>query len=220
MKKRLLYFVILFFIICLNSISLKEVYEQSQPQNGYDKYLELNTGEIYTGGLLIGKVIHPFSTELYGGEGENVKIVGNGAILDLQGNQISISMCNNVLDIEDCIIINGNIRYRGVNSSVGNFIPTGTVQYVTFYTPQDYGIRLQGAGNGINIHNNIVVNAIDTGYDYVFMTGESASSIPTGHNFSCSIQYGFYGIPEVSDNWSYRFHDQSGIDSLAHFSLL
>jgi hypothetical protein len=48
-------------------------------------------------------------------EGVDVKLVGNGAMIDLQGEQICMSYCSNRLDIEDCVIINGNIRFRGDN---------------------------------------------------------------------------------------------------------
>ncbi|MBD3236488.1 MAG: hypothetical protein GF330_07280, partial [Candidatus Eisenbacteria bacterium] len=67
------------------AISLREAYDRAGPAHGYGKYLELETGEVYTGGLLIGPILSPISWRLEGPPGCDVRIVGNGAILDLQG---------------------------------------------------------------------------------------------------------------------------------------
>ena len=220
MKK--IIFIILFFYITLtlSSISLKEVFETASAQGEYDKYLELETGVTYTGGLLIGKILDPISYELEGEEGQDVRIKGNGAILDLQGEQICISYCDNKLDIDDCIIINGNIRYRGINAGYITQIPTGFVRYITFYRSHDYGIRLQGSGDDILLERNIVVDAVNTGDDYIYTNGISSDWLPTGASFGISIQYGFYGIPDVIDNWSFHSDEEINADLLNHFVLL
>ncbi len=216
------YFVILLILMgaILYSISLKEVYETASAQGEYDKYLELETGVTYTGGLLIGKILDPISYELEGEEGLDVRILGNGAILDLQGEQICISYCDNKLDIDDCIIINGNIRYRGINAGNIIQIPTGYVRYITFYRSHDYGVRLQGSGEDILLERNIVVDAVNTGNDYIYTNGISSDWLPTGASFGISIQYGFYGIPDVIDNWSFHYDEEINADSLNHFVLL
>ncbi|NQV18154.1 MAG: hypothetical protein HQ534_06400 [Armatimonadetes bacterium] len=212
--------ILMILIQTLYSISLKEVYEAAPASAGFDKYLELETGQIYTGGLLIGKILDPISYELEGEEGQDVRIKGNGAILDLQGKQICISYCDNKLDIDDCIIINGNIRYRGINAGNIIQIPTGFVRYITFYRSHDYGVRLQGSGEDILLERNIVVDAVNTGYDYIYTHGISSDWLPTGASFGISIQYGFYGIPDVIDNWSFHSDEEINADLLNHFVLL
>ena len=59
MKKH--FFGVMFILIgsILYSITLKEAYDSAPSQAGYDKYLELETGVTYTGGLLIGKYSTP-----------------------------------------------------------------------------------------------------------------------------------------------------------------
>lgn len=200
-------------------MSLKEAFDLAGPGNGYDKYIELETGVVYTGGLLVGQVFSPITWILEGEEGLDVGIVGNGAILDLQGEQICLSYCNNRLDVEDCIILNGNIRYRGMLISGYEMRPAGTVRHVTFYGPHDYGVRLQGAGTGILLERNLTVNAIDTGPDYIYTNGISHFNLPTGTNISFSIQ-GQYGWPAIRENWSFHTDPETNDRPLAHFSLL
>lgn len=202
------------------AISLRAAFEQAGPGQGYDKYVELETGEIYTGGLLIGPVYSPISWRLEGAPGVDVCIVGNGAILDLQGSQLCVSYCNNRLDVSDCIVVNGNIRFRGMNLSGYAVQPRGSVRHVTFYRPHDYGVRLQGAGDGITIERNLVVDAIDTGDDFVYTHGASNQCLPTGANISFSGESETYGVPNVSENWSYHSDPLANRDMLRHFSLL
>lgn len=209
--------LLLVMISILHSLSLKEVYEIAPTTASYDKYLELETNEIYTGGLLIGKIFDPISCELAGDEGLDVCISGNGAILDLQGEEISISYCDNKLDIDNCIFINGNIRFRGMNNTTASQMPTGTIQYCTFYTPHDYAIRLQGAGGNIILERNIFVDAIDTGFDFTYLNGSSMEWLPTGANVAISLFYGTYGIPELIDNWSFHTQGQFNSDPIRHF---
>ena len=217
MKKYFLILTLLILAINAYSISLKEVYEFAPAQGEYDKYLTLETGVTYTGGLLIGKIYDPIIEELFGPQGLNVRIEGNGAILDLEGEQICISFCNNKLDIDNCIIINGNIRYRGTNNSLGEKIPTGYVQYCTFYQPHDYAIRLQGAGGNITIERNIFIDAINTGDDFTYLNGSPMEWMPTGSNVAISIFYGTYGIPTLLDNWSYHSDEEINTEPEKHF---
>ena len=157
---------------------------------------------------------------LEGEPGVDVCILGNGAILDLQGSQLCVSYCNNRLDIEDCIILNGNIRYRGINNASITVQPVGSVRYVTFFAPHDYGIRLQGTGAGILLERNLVLDAVDTGFDYLYITGFSGDWLPTGTNISFSVQGGTYGTPTIRENWTYHYDPVVNQDLLAHFSLL
>ena len=206
--------------ICSQAILLKEVYDNATAQEGFDKYLILETGQTYTGGLYIGKVLGYLSNELDGPEGIDVFIEGNGAIIDLQGQEICISYVNNQMSITDCIIINGNVRYRGIDSSIYTVQPVGTVSNVTFYKPQDYGVRITGCGEGITITNNIIVDAVNTGNDFNYITGETAPFLITGSSVSMSLFGGIYGIPVITGNWSYHSDPVVNADSLMHFSAL
>ncbi|MBT4575911.1 MAG: hypothetical protein HOB92_05535 [Candidatus Cloacimonetes bacterium] len=215
--KRLLILLLLIGTSNIYSITLKEVYKTAPTQGEYDKYLALETGVTYTGGLLIGPIYDPIIDELSGPQGLNVRIEGNGAILDLEGEQICISFCNNKLDIDNCIIINGNIRYRGFNNEFGEVLPTGYVQYCTFYKPQDHAIRLQGTGGNITLERNIFVDAVDTGDDFTHLTGVPMEWLPTGSNVAISIFYATYGIPTLLDNWSYHSEEEINLDGTKHF---
>lgn len=224
MKKILVNWIVVIsfflFMLPVNAISLKEIYDSASAFGEFHKYIELQTGEIYTGGLHIGKTFNNEDYLLEGSEGLNVKIIGNGAILDLKGEQISISYCENILEIEDCIILNGNVRFRGINVEGIQAQPVGSIRYVTFYQPHDYGIRLQGSGDGIIIERNLVIDAICTGDDFVYTTGMPTEWLPTGMNYSFSVQNGFYGTPIVLDNWSFFSDEQSNSNPLLHFGLL
>jgi len=200
--------------------TLREAYDAAGPGGGYDRDVALETGAVYTGGLLIGPVLSPFSWELEGEIGEDVRISGNGAILDLRGEQICISYCQNRLDIEDCVIVNGNVRFRGMNTSDYVEIPQGSVSYCTFYSPHDYGVRLQGAGEGVTIERNIVVDAVDTGWDFLYTHGAPNEWLPTGTNISASVQAGFYGVPVIRENWSWHSDPATNSTPLSHFSYL
>jgi len=211
----------IFFAQAASAITLKEAFEASLPASGYDRYVELESGETYTGGLLIGRIFSPVTNRfIMEEEGQDVKIVGNGAILDLQGEQICLSYCNNRLDIEDCIIINGNVRFRGDNSQDLPLHPVGSVRFVTFHQPHDYGVRLQGAGAGILIERNIFVDTVDTGLDFVPSTGIEGSLIPTGTAVAASVQVGDYGYPDIRENWTFFQNPPVNDIPLHHYSFL
>ena len=200
--------------------SLREAFDTAGPGEGYDKLVILQTGVVYTGGLLIGPILSPFTGDLEGGPGMDVKIAGNGAVLDLEGTEICVSYCDNRLDIEDCVIRNGNVRFRGVESSTHSAVPAGSVRQVTFYEPHDYGVRLQGAGDGILLERNLVVGALDAGPDYIYTNGVPAEHLPTGISYAFSVQTGTYGTPEIRENWSYHPDPAANADSITHFTLL
>ncbi len=198
-----------------SATTLREAYDLAGPAAGYDKYLQLETGATYTGGLWIGQTFNRVTAEFEGG-GADVRIVGQGAILDLQGQEICIAYCTNRLDIDDCVILHGDIKFRGYDGGGLYLIPEGSVRYITFYQPHDYGVRMFRAGAGVLIERNIVVNAVDTGWDFMFLTGIPSSSLPTGASFSASLQGGW----NIYDNWTYHTDPLANADPLRHFSLL
>jgi len=203
-----------------SAASLRQAYEEAGPAGGYDRWIELEPGALYTGGLQIGPSLSPIQHELVGPPGEDVRIVGNGAVLDLEGAQLMISYCENRLDIDDCVVVNGNVRFRGINTADAVAIPQGSVRHVTFWRPHDYGIRLQGAGDGILLERNLVVSAVDTGWDWIYTHGMANSWLPTGTNISFSGQTGYYGEPVVRENWTYHEDPVANATPLRHFSLL
>ncbi len=213
MKKIAILNLLLLISTTIYCISLKEVYDIAPAFGEYDKYLVLETGVIYTGGLLIGKVYERMNLALSQEEGKDVRIVGNGAILDLQGEQICISFCNNRLDIENCVIINGGIRFRGMFVYPEEYRPTGSVEYCTFFQPHDYAIRLVGEGDFINIERNIFIDAVDTGCDFNYITGKSMEYLPTGINVAIG-----YGYTFLLDNWSFHSNQIINADMINHFA--
>ena len=216
------FFLLLLLVIStlLNSVSLKSAFENASANDEYDKWIELNNGEVYEGGLYFGNFYDPIDHSFVNVNPVNVKINGNGAVIDLQGQQLCISYCNNRLDIENCVIINGGIRFRGDNTMDFDAIPVGSVRYVTFYQTHDYAIRLQGAGEGILVERNIVVDVIDTDVDFNPYNGVSSNLLPTGTSFSGSVQIQDYGYPIIIDNWSYHSKPNQNSDPLTHFSML
>jgi hypothetical protein len=202
-------------------ITLKQAYEAAPSLNGYDRWVELEAGATYTGGLMIGRVFSPVTNSfIMEEEGLDVRIVGNGAVLDLHGEQLCMSYCDKRLDIEDCVIINGNVRFRGDNDPGLALQPVGSVRYVTFYQPHDYGVRLQGSGAGILVERNIVVDAQDTGLDYIPTNGIAGTLIPTGTAIAASVQTGSYGVPDLRDNWTWHSDPEINVVPLHHFSFL
>ncbi len=208
------------FLMCplLSSATLKEMYDAAPPGQGFDKLIRLETDVVYTGGLYIGKTFNRINATFDGDEGKDVRIEGNGAILDLEGGEICISYCSKRLEIDDCVIINGDIRYRGIEEGAFVAKPRGSVTYVTFYEPHDYGVRVFFCGNGITIERNIIVDAADTGYDFLYLSGYASTYLPTGHSVAFSGMG--YGTPYVADNWSYHSDPEANSDPMRHFSLL
>jgi len=195
------------------------MYDLATASSGYDKYIELDSGVTYTGGLLIGQVYCVYPFEFQGKDGVDVRIKGNGAIIDLQGEEICISYCDNRLDIDDCVIINGNIRYRGDDINGKRYSPKGFAKHITFYKPHDYGIRVQGAGKDITLERNIVVDAVNTGLDFK-INGKFSNYLPTGTSFVQSQFAGVFGTPSIIDNWSFHTDPLTNQDLIWHFSML
>jgi hypothetical protein len=202
----------------LASATLKEMYDAAPSGQGFDKLVQLQTGVVYTGGLYIGKTFNRINAAFEGDEGRDVRIEGNGAVLDLQGGEICISYCSNRLEIDDCVIINGSVRFRGIEDGLFVAKPRGSVTHVTFFEPHDYGVRVFFCGNGITIERNIVVDAVDTGDDFLYLSGYASTYLPTGHSVAFSSMG--YGTPLVVDNWSYHSDPEANANPMRHFSLL
>ncbi len=200
--------------------TLQAAFEAAPAQDGYDRFLELEPGVTYHGGLLIGATWDDDRQQFLAEPGADVMIRGNGAILDLQGQEICVSFCSSRLDIEDCIILDGGLRFRGDADPEVDRTPTGSVRYCTFYRPRDYAVRLPGAGEGILLERNLVVDPVDTGLDYVVWVGVAGPNLPTGIAFGLSVQSATYGVPTVRDNWTWHGDPVLNDDPLYHYVFL
>lgn len=196
--------------------SLKQMYDQAGPAAGYDRYIVLETGVIYTGGLWIGRTFNRMSAT-FDGVDEDVRIVGNGAIIDLQGGEICCAYQTGRLEIDDCVVLHGDIRFRGYSDGSTDLRPEGSVRYVTFFEPHDYGVRLFGCGADVLVERNLIVDTIDTGADFMYLTGVPSDWLPTGTSISLSLQAGDL---LVYDNWSYHSKPADNADPQRHFTIL
>ncbi|MGD9706579.1 MAG: hypothetical protein AB7V07_02750 [Candidatus Delongbacteria bacterium] len=197
--------------------TLKEMYDAAGPGDGYDKLVILEKGKLYKGGLFLGKFFNPVTLEFEPVDEKTVKIEGNGAMIDLMNGQIHISYTKNSLDIDSCVIMNGTLRYNGHPDGEIYVLPYGKVNNVTFYNSIDYGIRMEGAGENIDIRNNLAVNSRNTGGDFEQHHSTPSEIIRTGTSYSFSI-FPWNGFPDIYDNWSYNNIYKP--DSLLNFSRL
>lgn len=195
--------------------TLRAAVQAAGPAQGYARYVVLETGVTYTGGLWIGGTYNPITAQWEPG-GEDIRIVGNGAILDLRGAEICIAYCNNRLDLDDCVILDGDVKFRGYHGGEMHVVPSGSVRYCTFYRPQDYAVRMFECGPGITIERNIVVDAADTGPDFMYLSGYPNTWLPTGTSVSQSL----VGGAVVHANWSFFTDPLANADGLRHFSIL
>jgi hypothetical protein len=205
----------------MHAETLQEAFESALPANGFDRNVILESGNTYTGGLLIGRIYSPITDSyIMEEQGLDVRIEGNGAILDLNGEQICISYCDNRLEIEDCIVINGNVRFRGGIDMDLPIHPVGLVRNVTFYQAHDYGVRIQGAGTGISIERNIFADTINTGPDFSPLSGLPNLLMPTGSAVAANLESGGFGLPTISENWTFFQNPSVNNIPLNHFAFL
>ena len=134
MKKMNLLILILFtYFTSSFSITLQEMFDNAPSSADFDKVIELEFGVTYTGGFEIdGSYDDPLS----------IQIIGNGAILDMQGERIAFSNMDEELNIQDLIVVNGYIFFNGLETR-----PHGSVKYVTFYQPKNYAVLLVLCGS-------------------------------------------------------------------------
>lgn len=226
MTERLVGFLQLIWLGCLAlsgsayAVSLQAALEAAPAQGGYDRWVTLETGVVYTGGLLIGATWDDDRGAFLPEPGFDVFIEGNGAVLDLQGQELCISYTPHRLDVQDCVILDGGVRFRGDTGPGVDRQPAGSVRFCTFVRPRDYAVRLQGAGAGVLLERNIVVDAVDTGPDYVVWSGVAGPHLPTGLAFGLSVQAATYGQPEVRENWTWFSDPVINADPLHHFGFL
>ncbi len=120
------YFLTLVLTSTIYGISLQEMYDSAESMYGYDKYIILDSEEIYTGGIGV------FEGDVF--------IEGNGAVIDLlTGVGIWIysdELTHASLDITRCTVVNGAdyaLSYAGL--STGNVINCNLIN-------SNFGIKL------------------------------------------------------------------------------
>ena len=126
------------------STTLQEAYDNAEPGNGYDKYIILESNQIYQGGIGIFE--------------DSVYINCQGSIIDLMnGGGIWLyadEYYNASLDIEYCTIYNGEnfgIDYAGIS--------TGNVSNCNFIK-NDIGLTLHDKSYVILKNSNFIDNNI------------------------------------------------------------
>ena len=153
-------------LLCISSTyatSLRDMFDAAGPANGYDKYVVLEPGVIYTGeiGVYEGAVF----------------IKGNGAIVDLQGGVglwvYADESYPASLEIEYLTISNGaynGLTYNGTSS--GNVINCNFIN-------NDFGIQIQD-NVSLTIRNSNFINSSSYG---IAMRGMTTSFDISYSNF-------------------------------------
>ncbi len=78
-------------------------------------------------------------------------------------------------------------------------------------------MRLLGCGQNLMVEHNIVVDTIDTGSGFHYLTGVPNDWLPTGTSFSLSMQDGGHNF---YDNWTYHTDPKINENILRHIHVL
>jgi len=121
--------------------SLQALYEQAEPSGEYDRYIELDPQTEYLGDLHV-------SVE------ENVRLIGNGALIHGRPYNISIGVFFGTLDVSNCVVIGGGY---GIYFSTG---ASGSAFANTISGCSEYGISTiyQDEQIGVEIWDNIITD--------------------------------------------------------------
>ena len=143
MKKLLLssFLLLLFVSFSSASATLQQVYQTAAPGLGYDKLMILHPDSVYSGGISITD--------------EKVGIKGYGAIIDLNGDSISVDG-ESQIDIDGCVILDGGSALAAHGST------NALISQCTFYG-NEIGIHFMSAGF-IEVVNTIISNSTRYGY--------------------------------------------------------
>jgi len=143
--------LVLLFPAVTHCVTLQSVYLSAPSQAGYDRYLELESGMTYTGGIDVSS-------------GMTVCIKGNGATIDLQGSMIQVVDYTARLDIDHCVLVHGGNPDYGPGQAALNFVASsGNVINNTIYG-NTVGIRVYLSPlNAVRIKNNIIVKNLLAG---------------------------------------------------------
>jgi len=120
--------------------SLREVYDSTEPGEGYLKYIVLDPEVEYAGDLITSYR-------------DTVRIIGNGAIIHaISSNAISAN--RTLLDISGCVFVDGISAITYQSGSCGKIFNNTIVGF------DDIGIKIDhpNLGTNVEIYNNIIID--------------------------------------------------------------
>lgn len=162
--RKLIISIILIIVVLISPAaayqSLQALYDTAQPQNGYDKYIELDPAIEYEGDLLINSP-------------DKICLMGNGAKIFGRPYLMSVSVVYAHLDILECTFIGGGYGIYYVLDSYGSISNNTIINcseqgIATIYFDED---------RGLEIFNNII-----TGSNYGFLCIENHHPSYLGFN--------------------------------------
>ncbi len=144
MKKAILATIVIVLLIQLPAFaleSLRDVYLNAQPGNGYLKYIELDPNVEYEGNLVISG-------------SDTVRIIGNGAKIFVPVYSYAISVNRSKLDISGCVFING------VSALVYQSSSSGEICNNSFYNFSHSAMKIDHPHptENVQIYDNIISN--------------------------------------------------------------
>jgi hypothetical protein len=149
----------LWLLSCLPAIcaalSLDSLYQLAAPGQGYDKYLALDSGQIYEGGILAAP-------------GLKTGINGFGAIIDLDNGsfrQLIARGGGTVMDIQRCVIRNGPDSLAALDYADS---ASGALDHLTLFDNFNGVSFWKGAA--LNLKNSVAANH----RNYGFVTEDSS----------------------------------------------
>jgi hypothetical protein len=128
------------FVVNALAVDIQDAYDECGPGEGYDKYLELDANENYTGWLIVDS-------------GADSCIAGNGATVQLDsGRTIRATDAGTKMDIDHAVI------YCDGSGSGISYIngAQGTVNFCTVDNCE-YGLFVWGYSN-VTLKNSIITN--------------------------------------------------------------
>jgi len=162
--------------------SLQQMYDDAVAGNGFDKLIVLDSLVTYTGG---------FNQDV-----QLVCIQGNGAIIDLEGEEILIDGEDKIFNIAHCIIISSSYLSKFIcyeNGASGNILNN------TFYGTNDNGNSYSGikfiecVNNSSTIRNNIFYGFYAAVFyytgDYDLYYEGALLNISNNLIYNCTIPY-------------------------------
>jgi len=81
-------------------------------------------------------------------------------------------------------------------------------------------VRLLSSARNIELEYNIIVDPVDTGYDFLYLNGTANDWLPTGLAFAMSELPTWPTGPDVNDNWTWFSDPGANGNALLHYGLL
>ncbi|MBZ0179866.1 MAG: right-handed parallel beta-helix repeat-containing protein, partial [Melioribacteraceae bacterium] len=179
----LITFIIMSLTLMVEGTPLQKIYDYALPFGEYDKLIILHNDVIYTGGFIQ--------------DVEKVCIQGNGAIIDLQGENILVDGNDKEILIHHCIIISTseyNNYFLLKNGAYGSFVNNTFYSIEDSFAPQTCISFEECNTNNSNIYNNIFVNFREAVFFYTLeFLAPIALEISNNDVWNCSTGYLYWG---------------------------